>query len=188
MNQVFESDTFPILKTPRLTLREILIDDARAIFKMRSSRAVNRFIARDAMTDVESAEELVQRTNKAFSEKQGIGWAGILRDGNEIVGTCGLMRIDHMNNRAELGGELNSDFWGKHIAIEAVSAIVEFGFKEMQLHSIEARVNPKNRGAIFLMEKLGFEKEGHLKEFIHFKDAYLDLAIYTLFERNFKGF
>src|SRR5690606_21639547 len=134
-------------------------EDAEEIMRMRQSKRVNRFIARNPMENLEDAKLLVEKTSEAFRSKSGIGWAGILREGQSIIGTCGFNKIDFQNNRAEIGGELSVDFWGKNIAVEAVRAIVDFGFREMNLHSIEAVVSPDNRGAIYLLESLGFEKE-----------------------------
>jgi ribosomal-protein-alanine N-acetyltransferase len=176
--------TFPVLKTERLTLREIRLSDAEQIFHMRSSGRVNQFIARNPMKETETAVNLVQRTTDAYHTKQAIGWAGILRNSNEIIGTCGFNSIDYSNLRAEIGGELSAAYWGKHIAFEAVQAIVEFGFQEFGLHSIEAKVSPNNRGAIYLLESLGFEKEAHFKERIYFNGDFLDMAVYTAFQKQ----
>lgn len=176
-------DSFPEIKTKRLLLRQIRLEDASEILKMRQNKQVNQFIARNSMSDADEATLLVEKTNQAFESKSGIGWAGILRDRQEIIGTCGFNKIDYPNNRAEIGGELSVDFWGKHLAIEAVQAIVAFGFREMNLHTIEAVVSPQNRGAVFLLEHLGFEKEAHFKERIYFNESYLDMAVYTLFSR-----
>ena len=65
--------------------------------------------------------------------------------------------------------------------MEAVQAIITFGFEKMNLHAIEALVSPENRGAIFLLETLGFEKEAHFRDRIYFNGAYSDMAVYTLF-------
>ncbi|MDF3025844.1 MAG: GCN5-related N-acetyltransferase [Fluviicola sp.] len=176
-------DQFPVIQTERLVLRQIQTEDAVEIMKMRQSKRVNQFIARDTLSGIEQAHELVKKTSEAFASKQGIGWAGILRDRSEIIGTCGFNRIDYLNNRAEIGGEMAVDYWGKHIALEAVRAIIAFGFEKMQLHAIEAVVSPENRGAIFLLETLGFEKEAHFKERIYFNGTYSDMAVYTVFSR-----
>lgn len=173
-------DRFPVLQTERLLLRQIQLKDAQEILQMRQNKRVNQFIARNSMTGLEAAAELVKKTSDAFESKTGIGWAGILRDGSGIIGTCGFNRIDYLNNRAEIGGELAVDYWGKNIAVEAVKAIVSFGFEQMNLHAIEAFVSPENRGAIHLLESLGFEKEAHFKDRICFNGAYLDMAVYTL--------
>ena len=172
-------DVFPVLKTDRLTLREIRKEDADAIFRMRSNRNVNRFISRPDMQDPSTALDLAERTISAWKERKAIGWAGVLRDQGAIVGTCGFNAIDFYNLRAEIGGELDVEHWGKHIALEAVEAIVRYGFEVMRLHSIEAKVSPANRGAIALMEHLGFKKEAHFRDRIFFNGVFSDMAVYT---------
>lgn len=171
---------FPVLKTDRITLRELKITDAAAIFKMRSSGRINQFIARENMHSLDDSIDLVHKTMLLHEKKLGIGWAGVLRDGNEIIGTCGFNSIDLPNLRAEIGGELSVDYWGKNIALEAVIAIIEFGLNTMNLHTIEAKVSPSNRGAVFLLEKLGFVKEAHYTDRIFFEGQFLDMAVYTL--------
>lgn len=178
-------DQFPVIRTERLLLRQIEMKDAIQIMHMRQSNRVNQFITRNALTGLEAAEELVKKTSDAFESKTGIGWAGILRDGLEIIGTCGFNKIDYLNNRAEIGGELLVDYWGKNIALEAVKAIVSFGFEEMNLHTIEAVVSPANRGAIYLLESLRFEKEAHFRERVYFNGVYSDMAVYTIFRDNY---
>ena len=183
-DSVFNS--FPILKTKRLTLRNILPGDAEAIFAMRSNQAVNQFIARDSMLSASDAETLVQKTNDTFAAFKGIGWAGLLREHNTIIGSCGFNQIDYPNLRAELGGELATSYWGKHIALEAAQTIVQFGFEQLELHSIEAKLSPENRGAIHLLECMGFTKEAHFKDRIYFKGKFMDMAVYSVLKSDFK--
>lgn len=181
-DKIFEE--FPVLKTQRLTLREIRSEDAKQIFEMRSNGRVNQFIPRHNMMQEEDALQLAEKTIQAFKNKQAIGWAGILRDNNEIIGTCGFNQIDFYNLRAEIGGEMATEFWGKNIAVEAVLAIIKFGFEKLNLHAIEAKVSPENRGAIHVLEQIGFKKEAHYKDRIFFNDRFSDMAVYTLFEGN----
>lgn len=172
---------FPVIQTNRLTLRQLQVEDAHAIFEMRSNSMVNRFIARHEMTEPDSAVELIARTNAFWKEKKGIAWAGVLRGKGEIIGTCGFNHIDYDNRRAELGGELSTSYWGKKLALEAVQAIVNFGFNNLNLHSIEAKVSPENRSAVALLENLGFVKEAHFRDRVFFDGTYSDLAVYTRF-------
>jgi ribosomal-protein-alanine N-acetyltransferase len=173
-------DTFPILETDRLIMREIRASDADKIFKMRSNGRINQFIARNEMGKFEKSIELVERTISAYNNGQGIGWAGVLRGKDEIIGTCGFNQIDYQNLRAEIGGELSIDYWGRKIALEAVRAIVQFGFEQMNLHAIEAKVSPMNRGAVFILNTLEFKKEAHFKDRIFFNGQFSDMAVYTL--------
>jgi ribosomal-protein-alanine N-acetyltransferase len=180
-SSVFES--FPVIKTKRLLLRDFKPEDAEAIFEMRRNQKVNQFIARPGMESLEQAKELVQKVKTTYSQKQGIGWAAMLRDNNSMIGACGLNRIEYENLRAEIGGEMSTRYWGKGIALEAVEAIVNFAFDTVNLHSIEARVWPENRGAIFLLETLGFKKEAHLKDALFYNDKFMDVAFYSLVSR-----
>lgn len=186
MNMNLEFEAFPELRTDRLTLREVKMTDAAAIFKMRSNGRVNQFIARRNIHSLDDSIDLIHKTMQLYENKTGIGWAGVLRDGKEIIGTCGFNSIDFQNHRAEIGGELSVDFWGKNIALEAVEAIIHFGLNQLDLHTIEAKVSPNNRGAIFLLENMGFEKEAHFKDRIFFEGNFIDMAVYTLIKGNEK--
>ncbi len=183
-HKVFEE--FPILKSDRLTMRDIRPIDALAIYKMRSNGRVNEFIPRPTMPSLEESKMLVEKTIDAYRNKQAIGWAGILRENKEIIGTCGFNSIEPQNRRAEIGGEMATEYWGKNIAIEAVQLIIKFGFETMNLHTIEAKVAPENRGAVFLLEKLGFKKEAHYKDRVFHKNVFSDMAVYTLFGKESK--
>lgn len=178
-------DQFPVLKTPRLTLRDIREEDAEQIFLMRSNKRVNQFIARPQMREQDAAQQLAIRTADAYKNKLAIGWAGLLRDGKTIIGTCGFNSIEPHNLHAEIGGEMATEYWGKGIAQEAVQAILAFGIDVMNLKTIEAKVAPDNRGAIFILESLGFVKEAHYANRIVFEQTFRDMAVYTLHSNQF---
>lgn len=173
-------DRFPELETKRLHLRDIRLEDAEAIFGMRSNSRVNRFIPRPGMEQNEQAIDLVERTRAAFANKQAIGWAARIKGGGDIIGTCGFNQIEHGNLRAEIGGEMSVEYWGQRYALEAVQEIVRFGMEDLGLHTIEAKVSPENRGAIFILESLGFTKEAHYRDRAYFNGKWLDMAVYGL--------
>ena len=174
---------FPQLETRRLHLRELRPDDAAAIFDMRASKRIGQFIARPEMTAKGDAETLTQKARDAFYEKRGIAWAGVVKETGELIGTCGFNQLDIPNLHAEIGGEMAVEYWGRGLAQEAVKAILQFGFGTLGLHSIEAKVSPHNRSAIYLMEQLGFEKEAHFRDRIYFGGEFQDMAVYTCFKK-----
>ncbi len=178
-------NSFPKLETRRLILREILMEDASKIFEMRRNKMVNRFINRTEPESLNEAIQLCKKCADSFTEKKGIGWTAVLKDSNKIIGTCGFNKIDYENERAEIGGELSTEYWGKNYPIEAVSAIIAFGFDSLKLHSIEALVNPQNRGAIYTLESIGFKKEAHFRERINFNGKYSDMAVYGILQNEF---
>ncbi|MFN7313558.1 MAG: GNAT family N-acetyltransferase [Bacteroidota bacterium] len=176
-------DAFPVLTTPRLHLRSIELKDADAIWQMRANNRVNEFIARPKMDNQDDAKKLVEKTLAAYKNKLAIGWAGELKNTSSIIGTCGFNNIDIPNLRAEIGGEMATEYWGKKLALEAVVAIIDFGFNNLKLHTIEAKVMPDNKSAIYVLEQLGFIKEAHFKDRIFFNSNFFDMAVYTLISK-----
>jgi len=177
-------EMFPVLKTKRLTMRAIELQDAEQIFGMRQNPRNGEFVLRPPMENGEDAKTIVEKMEAGYQQKQLIAWAGTLHGNKGLIGACGFNRIEHGNLRAEIGGELFVDYWGRNIAREAVAAVIDFGFTEMNLHTIEAKVNPENRGAIYLLELFGFEKEAHFKEYGYYQGAFHDLMVYTKFKEG----
>lgn len=175
---IFES--FPVLKTNRLTLRSVQLKDAPEILSMRNNGRINEFIPRKPMKEVAESEDLIKDYLQRYDDHEAISWAGILDSKDEIIGTCGFRSLDIEKGHAEIGGELCADYWGKNLAYEAVRAIVDFGFKNMQLKSIEARISPDNRGAIYLIGLLGFRRIDLKKNQVNFEGKNPDMAIYRL--------
>ncbi|MCP4445735.1 MAG: GNAT family N-acetyltransferase [Myxococcales bacterium] len=102
-------------------------------------------------------------------------------NGDACICQCGIHCCSTVEIEAKIGGSLAPRFWGTGIAPEALTAIMEFGFGPMDLHAIEAKVNPANRSTIAWLQKFGFKKEAHFKDYGLWNGEYLDLAIYTLF-------
>lgn len=173
-------DKFPVLRTKRLVLMEITPEAGDAIYNMRSNGRINQFIPRPIMQNHQEGKELAIKTQESFYKKKAIGWAGILRGQGEVIGTCGFNSIDFHNLHAEIGGEMEVKYWGKHLAQEAVETIIHFGLSSMNLKTIEAKVSPDNRGAIFVLKELGFVQEALFKSRIYYKDKFDDMAVYTL--------
>lgn len=175
---------FPILKSKRLTMRRILVEDAPEIFAMQTDDLVLRYIPKKKPDTLEDVQELIQNIEDAYQRQEMLCWAAVIRDGQKIIGTCGFNRIEKENLRAEIGGALSPQYWGVGVAYEAVKQIVDYGLDGLGLHTIEAKVEAKNRSAVFLLEQLGFVKEAHFKDRIYFDDKFHDMAIYTKFKKK----
>ncbi len=174
----------PAIHTERLILRRITNDDAESVFNIRSDERTMRFLDRKRMESHDEALQLIKRMEDSFLEKSGIAW-GITTGGNNIlIGTIGYWRMEKEHYRAEIGYLLHPDHWRKGIMTEAMKAVVDFGFGKMNLHSIEANVNPENEPSIKLLERAGFKKEAHFKENYFYDGKFLDSAIYCLVNKG----
>jgi ribosomal-protein-alanine N-acetyltransferase len=173
-------DSFPILETRRLLLREFSNEDLGVIFDLRSSDRVGQFIARQPASTIEEAQEVIDKIHRTYAEKQSVSWATVIKATGILAGGFGLYRFDHDNHRAEIGGEMLPAYWGQRLAIEAVDAVLNYGFEVIGLHSIEARIWPENKSVVNLLKFFGFEEEGRFKEALYFNGAYRDWASYSL--------
>ena len=95
---------FPELKTERLLLRRITMDDAAAIFFLRSDEMVLKFIGKEPAASIEEAKAFIQRVNDAVDANESIIWAITLPDNpEEVIGTICYWRLQPENYRAEIG-------------------------------------------------------------------------------------
>ena len=171
---------FPLLKTERLTLREIETSDAGEIFVLRSDERVMRFIDRPRAESLEDAAKIIELITENQAKNDGVAWAITLSGDARLIGSIGFWKIQKENYRAEIGYMLNADYHGRGIMHEAVGAVLAYGFDEMNLHSVEANVNPENAASIRLLEKNGFVREAYFKENYYYDGRFLDSAIYSL--------
>ncbi|WDV45130.1 GNAT family protein [Clostridiaceae bacterium M8S5] len=102
------------------------------------------------------------------------------------IGIISLINMDLFNRNAEFIIDIgDKDYWGKGIGKEAMSLILDYGFKELNLHRIYLRVYSFNERAIKLYEKKGFVHEGKMIEAIFRDGKYHDIVIMGILQRNY---
>lgn len=109
---------------------------------------------------------------------------------NELIGNCGFMEIDHINQTAEIGIFIgNKNYHNKGYGTEALSLLIDFGFKALNFHSIMLRVYEFNKGAIKCYEKTGFKPIGKRREALHrnlqkHDIIYMDILADEFYKKN----
>jgi len=171
---------FPILHTERLVLRRLSKFDVAELFKLRSNKNVMEHIGRPIATTLDDVQQIINVIEDSLINNNGITWAITLKGKNDLVGTIGLWRIVKEHYRAEIGYLIDPSLQGKGLMHEAMSPVIEYGFKKMKLHSIEANVSPGNVASIKLLERNNFVREAHFKENYFFNGKFLDSFIYSL--------
>ena len=177
---------FPELKTERLVLRRILMEDAQALFEMRSDERVMQFLDRPRAKSIADAENLIRLIDHDIENNIGITWGVSLTGTSRLIGTMGFWNITKAHFRAEIGYLLHPDFQGKGLMIESAKKTIDFGFREMGLHSIEANINPNNLRSAKMLENCGFVKEAHFRENYYYDGKFLDSVIYSLINNPLK--
>lgn len=171
---------FPQLETDRLILREIREEDTEALFTNFSNDQVMMHYGSEPMTLPEEALGLIQSFKTNFIEKKGIRWGIQLKSQKHLIGTVGYHAWSAKNKRAEIGYELNPDYWGLGYAQESVSRALEFGFTELELKRIGAVVFLENSPSNQLLVKLGFKNEGVLRNYIVQNGESYDINMYSI--------
>ncbi len=177
-------DKFPILETDRLLLRQLTMDDVPVLFEMRTNPLTNLYTDRPKMKSLEEAAEKMKTIIALVDNRDGIAWAVDLKESKKQIGEISFWRLIKEHYRAEIGYSLHPDYWQKGYATEAAQAIIDYGFTTLNIHSIEANVNPNNVASIKLLEKMKFVREAYFRENYYYDGKFLDSAIYSLVNNN----
>lgn len=176
-----------ILETQRLYTRKLEKADAEALFDIFSIPEVCRYWSSPAMTDISQAEDFIEETHRGFEDGRLLEWGIIERETDRLIGTCAYASWDKKHRRAEIGFALHRRWWGKGLMKELLSVFIPFGFNELELHRIEADVDPRNIASIKLLEYFGFKKEGCLRERYHLNGELQDAIFYGLLKNEYPG-
>jgi [ribosomal protein S5]-alanine N-acetyltransferase len=171
---------FPTLETAHLVLRQVAKEDVKELFFLRSDKDVLTYLDKDPARSIEEVAKFIEGLHELEKDHKAINWAITLKEEPKMIGTICLWNIVPAHYRAEIGYALHPDHHGKSIMQEAVAAVLNYGFKIMKLHSIEANVNPNNASSIKLLERNNFVKEAHFKENYFYNGKFLDSVIYSL--------
>lgn len=119
--------------------------------------------------------------------KNGHSFAIVDIESDKIIGTCGLMNVNHIFRKAELGifiGE--KEYWGKGYGTEATELLLDFAFNILNLNSIMLIVNSFNERAIKSYEKCGFKLIGKRREAVILGNKAYDEYLMDILSSEFK--
>lgn len=154
---MINSNTFPILATKRLSLRQLKTTDGQAVFKIRSNEIVYKYIAKETQKTIKEAQAFIKKTNKGIANEAFLYWAITLKETQKLVGTICLWNFSKDKLIAEVGYELLPAYHKKGIMNEALSKVLEFGFGTLNLNSIEAFTHRKNKASKTLLIRHHFK-------------------------------
>jgi RimJ/RimL family protein N-acetyltransferase len=160
-------------------IRSFRRDDVAALVKYANNRNVSA--------------NLMERFPFPYTEANARRWlelvaamevetAFAIADADELIGGIGLMLREEVFRRtAEVGFWLGEPFWNRGIATRAVRAMVDWGFSELDLERIQARVFEENRASARVLEKAGFSYEGRLRRSVTKRGRTFDQFVYAIF-------
>lgn len=152
------------IKAKRVSLRPLNENDIDSWFEIFSNEEVLRYWGRSVMTEKSEAAERLRSINEEIQSGELFQWGVALNANNKVIGTCMLTNLDMDNRRAEVAYLLNRAFWRQGLMREALIALLNHAFDEINLERLEAIVNVSNEPSIRILEKLCFHREEYPHE------------------------
>lgn len=175
----------PLLQGPRVQLRMLRTDDVAQLYAQFSDPKVMRYWSRPPLMRIEDAQTLFEELDRGVRAGEFAQWAIARRSDDFMIGSCGLFAHQPEHRRAELGYALASAYWGQGYAAEALRLALDYAFGGLDLHRLQADVDPRNAASIRLLELFGFTREGLLRERWHVGGEIQDSVIYGLLARDY---
>jgi RimJ/RimL family protein N-acetyltransferase len=175
------------LLTKRLLLREFIWEDWTAVFTYQSNPLYLRY---NPWTKRHEAD--VQAFVQMFIDYQSAQprtkyqFAVVLWESGQLMGNCGVRKESAEAQIADMGYELDPNYWGKGYATEAATAVLNFGFAELKVHRIGANAVAENTASLRVLEKIGMQYEGRLRENKWMKDRWWDTVLYGILEHEWR--
>lgn len=176
-----------VLPTERLLLRPLRDGDAPALLAVFSDPQVMRYWSTPAWTSIDPALAMIERDRTAMASGEHLRLGLERRSDGALIGTCSLFNLSPGCRRAEIGYALARAAWGQGYMHEALAALLRHGFGAMNLNRVEADVDPRNRNSAGSLERLGFTREGHLRERWIVGDEVSDSWLYGLLQREWQA-
>jgi RimJ/RimL family protein N-acetyltransferase len=172
------------IRTARLHLREFVAEDWPAVLAYQSKSEYLRYYPWEARRP-EDVQTFVRRfLNWQLEQPRTKYQLAIVHSAEKsLIGNCGVRLAQADSPEGELGYEIDPRYWGFGYATEAGRAMLAFGF-ERGLHRIWATCLADNAGSKRVLEKLGMQCEGRLRENRWFKGRWWDTLLYSLLEQE----
>ncbi|MBX6425177.1 MAG: GNAT family N-acetyltransferase [Variibacter sp.] len=153
--ETYREASMPVLETERLILRAPRLEDVKAIAALANDRRIAENTRRIPHPyTVADAEQFVRGVNAGGGE---MALVITLADGT-LIGSCGLGLLD--GAVPEIGYWLGVPYWGKGFATEAVRAVIDYAFAELNHHALQAGARVTNPASRRILEKCGFQWTG----------------------------
>jgi ribosomal-protein-alanine N-acetyltransferase len=170
----------PVLHTERLRIRLLRMEDTEPLFLCFCDPEAMRFWSSPPHASPSVTAEMIERARASFLAGEGIEWAITRRGDDMAVGKIGHWRWQRAHSRSEVGFMLRRDLWRQGMAVEALQAVVEWGFGRMELHSMEAQLDSANEASQRTLERVGFRREGLLRQSYFDGAEFRDTLVYGL--------
>lgn len=174
------------LTTPRLKLREFSEADYPALRDMDSHAEINMF-EKLAPSESETRQTLESAIkNQGENPRTTYKFAITIPPADSVKGLIKLTREWEAIRQWEVGWAIHPQEWGKGYATEAAWFLIDWAFSELLVHRVVAYCHAFNIASVRVMEKLGMQREGRLRETRWLNEQWWDEYVYAILEKEWK--
>lgn len=178
-----------IIETERLRLRDFIEDDWKAVLMYQSDPLYLRYNPWQERTEAEVrafVQMFLDHQQKRPRHKFQLAIT-LPAENGRLIGNCGIRLEAPGAWEADIGYELDPRYWGRGYATEAARAMLNFGFTELGVHRISAFCIAENVGSAHVLEKIGMQREGRLRENEWMKGRWWDTLVYGILEPEWRA-
>lgn len=175
------------LQTSRLVFREVSTDDVRNIHHLHSLPETDEFNTLGIPISIQDTEIIMSDWLVAQNSNPRSSYTFCLDlpDTKEFIGLIALTIGKPKYQSAEVWYKIDSKYWGKGYATEALTMLLDFGFNVLKLHRIEAGCAVENIASIKVLEKVGMTREGMKRKKLPIRGDWKDNYFYAILDEDF---
>ena len=177
----------PTIHTSRLSLRSISAADVDDFYAVYSNPEVMRYWSTPPLPNIEAASKLISEIEEGNERHNMLKWGIALRSNDALIGSVTLFNLEFTHRRAEIGYAQGRAYWGQGYMQETLKAVINYAFDSLNIHRLEADVDPRNAASVRTLERLGFQREGYLRERWQVNGEIQDAFFYGLLRPDWKN-
>jgi len=175
------------IQTKRLILREFKETDWKSVHSYAVDPLVVHYLTWGPNSE-EDTKKFIRRTMEyqRSEPRKDFEIAVTLKTEQSLIGSCSISATDLSNQEGVIGYCFHPHFWGQNYATETAMALLEFGFEQFNLHRIFAVCAPENVASMRVLEKIGMQREGYLREHKWTGERWRDSFLYAILDHEWK--
>ncbi|GAA5162131.1 GNAT family protein [Viridibacterium curvum] len=173
--------------TARLELLLVDASHAQGIFELESDPNVVQYFGQSPMQKLEDAFKWIEQRQRGLDNGALMAWSVFEKEQGRLIGSCSVYARNQSFRSAMCGYELSPDVWGRGFMSEAVSSMLSFGFSSLQLNRVGAGTATENLRSVKFLERLGFVREGVMRQYWYANGAFHDAYSYSLLAEDWRA-
>ena len=170
------------LESPRLLLRRFSPEDARSMYEnWASDPEVTKYLMWPTHTSTDVSKMVLDDWTNSYDKEDYYQWAIVPKDNDDApIGSISIVGMKERVGSVHIGYCIGRKWWHQGITSEALAALIDFCFEELEANRVEARHDPKNPNSGAVMKKCGMTFEGTLRQSDHNNQGICDASYYGI--------